>query len=245
MAPWQSRAQVPASQAPTATVQTPATPGETENQQAARRALAAKQVKQQEHQRILGILPEFNTSNISNAVPLTARQKFALAFKSATDPATFGITAFTAGLNQAEDSYREYGQGVEGFAKYWGASYADTFDGTILGNALFPALLHEDPRYFRKGTGSFGSRLLYSVLTTVRSRSDKGNWVPNFGNVFGNLAAGGISNLYYPASDRGVGLTFQRAFVVTAEGALGALLFEFWPDVSHKVHKKKAAQLSP
>lgn len=206
---------------------------------ASRRALAEKQIKAQEHQRILGIVPEFNTSNISNAVPLTAKQKFKLAFKSATDPATFLVSGFTAGINQAEDSYREYGQGVEGYAKYWGASYADSFDGTMLGNALFPALLHEDPRYFRKGTGSIGSRAWYSVLTTVRSRSDSGNWVPNVGNLMGNIAAGGISNFYYPEEDRGVGLTFQRAFIVTAEGTLGALFYEFWPDVSHKLHKKK------
>lgn len=204
-----------------------------------RKALAEKQIKAQEHQRILGVVPEFNISNLQNAAPLTAKQKFKLAFRSAVDPATFAISAFTAGLNQAEDSYREYGQGVQGFAKYWGASYADSFDGTMLGNAVFPSLLHEDPRYFRKGTGSFGSRAWYAMLTTVRCKSDSGNWVPNAGNLLGNIAAGGISNLYYPASDRGVELTFQRAFIVTAEGALGALFYEFWPDVLHKVHKPK------
>lgn len=210
-----------------------------------RKALAEKQLKAQEHQRILGIVPEFNTSNLTNAVPLTTKQKFKLAFRSAIDPATFGVSAFTAGLNQLTDSYREYGQGVGGFAKYWGASYADSFDGTMLGNAVFPALLHEDPRYFRKGTGSFGSRAWYSIMTTVRCRSDSGAWVPNFGNVMGNLAAGGISNFYYPESDRGVGLTFQRAFIVTAEGALGALFYEFWPDVVHKARKKKVNPSAP
>ncbi len=226
------------------TVPLPVQPGvsqQEEDAEAARKALAEKQIKAQEHQRILGIVPEFNTSNISNAAPLTAKQKFKLAFKTATDPATFLVSAFTAGVGMAEDDYRDYGQGVEGYAKYWGASYADSFDGTILGNAVFPALLHEDPRYFRKGTGSFRSRLLYSVLSTVRCRSDNGNWVPNAGNLLGNLAAGGIANTYYPASDRGAGLTFQRAFIVTAEGSIGALFFEFWPDISHKVHKPKPA----
>ncbi len=220
----------------------PSQPGQsqTEEQEAAeRKALAEKQLKQQEHQRILGIWPAFNTSNVSDAVPLTAKQKFKLAFKSATDPATFGISAFTAGINMAQGSYHEYGGGVEGYAKYWGASYADSFDGTMLGNALFPALLREDPRYFRKGTGSFVARTWYAVISTVRCKDDSGRWVPNFGNVMGNLAAGGISNLYYPSEDRGVGLTFQRAAVVTAEGVVGAMLFEFWPDIVHKARKKK------
>lgn len=217
-------------------------PGQTQSdidQDEARRALAEKQIKAQEHQRILGIVPEFNTSNVSNAAPLTVKQKFKLAFRSATDPATIMVAGLTAGFSMVGDNYPEYGQGVEGFAKYWGASYADTFDGTMLGNALFPALLHEDPRYFRKGTGSFGSRLWYSVLTTVRCKDDSGKWVPNAGNLMGNLAAGGIANLYYPESARGAGLTVERAFVVTAEGALGAMFYEFWPDVLHKMRKNK------
>jgi hypothetical protein len=220
----------------------PTEPGRVQRQTddaATRKALAEKQIKAQEHQRILGIVPEFNTSNVFNAVPLTRKQKFKLAFKSATDPATFLVSGLTAGIDQAEDSYREYGQGVGGFAKYWGASYADSFDGTLLGNALFPSLLHEDPRYFRKGTGSIVSRVWYSALTTVRCRNDSGNWVPNVGNLMGNLAAGGISNLYYPEADRGAELTFQRAFIVTAEGAIGALVYEFWPDIARKARKHK------
>jgi hypothetical protein len=220
-------------------VEQPAQSQKTAEDRKARKELAEQQIRAQEHQRILGIVPEFNISNLSDAVPLTTKQKFKLAFKSATDPATFMVSAFTAGINQADDSYHEYRQGVEGFAKYWGASYADTFDGTMLGNAVFPALLHEDPRYFRKGTGSFASRAWYSLLSTVRTRNDSGQWVPNAGNLLGNIAAGGIANLYYPESDRGAELTFQRAFIVTAEGALGALFYEFWPDVVHKARKKK------
>jgi hypothetical protein len=206
--------------------------------EAARRERAREQIRQQEHQRILGIVPEFNTTNVSNAVPLTAGQKFSLAFKSAVDPATFLVSALSAGFGQLSDTYHDYGEGPEGFAKYWGAAYADTFDGTMLGNAVFPALLHEDPRYFRKGAGSFKSRFGWAVMSTVRCKNDSGNWVPNYGNVLGNLAAGGIANLYYPQEDRGLALTFQRALVVTAEGALGSLFYEFWPDVVHKLRKK-------
>jgi hypothetical protein len=184
----------------------------------------------------------FNTTSIPDAVSLTAGQKFALAFRTAVDPVTFLIAALDGGYGQFTDNYRSYGQGVEGFMKYWGASYADSFDGTMLGNAAFPALLHEDPRYFRKGVGSFRSRLGYALLSTVRAKTDAGNWGPNFGNVLGNIAAGGIANVYYPANDRGVGLTFERAFTVTAEGVLGAVFNEFWPDVIRHYRNKHGTE---
>ncbi len=116
--------------------------------------LAEKQLKQQEHQRILGIMPAFNAANSGTALPLSPSQKFRLAFKSATDPFTFAFASVDAGINQLQDDYHGYGQGVAGYSKRFGASYLDTFDGTILGNALLPVLFHQDPRYFRRGTGS-------------------------------------------------------------------------------------------
>ncbi len=201
--------------------------------------IAEEQIKHQEHQRILGVFPSFNVSNIPDAAPLNAKQKFQLALKSATDPVTFGIAAFDAGLSQWENDFAGYGQGAQGYFKRWGASYADTFDGAMLGNALFPVLFHQDPRYFRKRVGLKKARLWYAIESTFRAKSDSGHWQPNFSNLLGNIAAGGIANLYYPSTDRGVGLTFDRAATVTAEGALGAIFVEFWPDVSRKLRKKK------
>jgi hypothetical protein len=99
-------------------------------------------------------------------------------------------------------------------------------------------LLREDPRYFRKGSGTIKHRLLYSISTTVWTRRDNGTWGLNYANVLGNIAAGGLANLYYPSTDRGVGLTFQRAFTVTAEGMIGAVFVEFWPDISSKLHHR-------
>lgn len=199
---------------------------------------AARQVKQQEHQRILGIFPNFNSSYVPDAVALTSKHKFELALKAALDPVTFGVAAVDAGISQLENDYAGYGQGAQGYFKRWGASYADSFDGGLLGNAVFPSLLHQDPRYFRKGEGSFSSRLWYAIGTTVRCKGDNGKWQPNYSNILGNIAAGGISNLYYPSTDRGAGLTFERAFTVTAEGSIGAILVEFWPDISRKFHHK-------
>ena len=220
------------------TPQNPQKPGQLAPSPKTRQQLAAEQLKRQEHQRVLGIFPSFNMSNIPDAVAMTPKQKFELALKSALDPVTFIIAGADAGISQWEDDYHGYGQGAEGYFKRWGASYADTFDGDMLGNALFPVLFHQDPRYFRKGVGSAKSRLVYALLTTVRARGDSGHWQPNFSNVLGNLAAGGLANLYYPASDRGAALTFERAFTVTAEGAGGAVFLEFWPDISRKFRKK-------
>lgn len=223
----------------TAATPAPQSPAEAETQR--KKLKGAAEVHAQEHQRILGVMPNFNTSNVPDAEPLTARQKFELAAKGALDPFTFAVAGLDAGLSQAENNFPEYGQGGLGYAKRFGASYADSFDSTMIGNALFPVLLKQDPRYFRKGTGSFARRFLYAVMSTVKCKNDNGRWAPNYSNVLGNIAAGGISNLYYPPADRGAGLTFQRAATVTAEGALGAVFIEFWPDISRKLFSRQSA----
>ena len=206
---------------------------------------AAQQIKQQETQRILGVVPNFNTSYVQDAAPLSRKQKFSLAFHSSIDVGTILVAAVDAAYGQATDGFPAYGQGAQGYGKYLGASYADTFDGTMLGNALFPVLLKQDPRFFRKGTGSFTSRLLYAVGTTFWCKNDNGGRGPNYSNLLGNIAAGGISNLYYPAAQRGVGLTFERGFVVTGEGAIGGVFEEFWPDIARKVLKNRMTKLQP
>jgi hypothetical protein len=199
---------------------------------------AQRELDAQKKQHLFGVVPTYNAVISGKAVPLNARQKFDLAFKSAITPYQFALVGLVAGIGQAQDSFPEYGQGMEGYAKRFGAGYADAFNGAILGNALFPALLHQDPRYFRKGAGSFKSRLWYAIGTTVRCRGDNGKWQPNISNLTGNIAAGGISNLYYPESDRGVGLAFERGVVVTAEGAFGAVLLEFAPDIQGWASRK-------
>ncbi len=207
---------------------------------------AEQQLKVQEHQRIMGVIPNFNTVNIQNAVPLSPKQKFSLALRSAVDPFEFVAAGVLAGWGQLENDNAGYGQGAEGYAKRYGASYTDSADGVLWGNAIFPVLLHEDPRYFRRGTGSFRSRFLYAISTTVWTRNDNGTWGPNYANVLGNITAGGISNFYYPSDNRGVGLTFEGAATVTAEGALGALGVEFWPDISRKLfHTRDRAPVAP
>lgn len=204
---------------------------------------AQEELKKEEHQRIMGVVPNFNTTDNQHAAPLTSKQKFELDLRSSVDPFVFVAAGLDAGEEQAEDTFPEYGQGAKGYAKRFGASYADTFDGNLWGNAILPSLLHEDPRYFRMGTGTFKHRLLYALATNVWSKRDNGTWGPNYANVGGNFIGGGISNLYYPASDRGFGLTVTRALTVTAEGGIGSVFVEFWPDVSrHLSHRQNTAQ---
>jgi hypothetical protein len=197
-----------------------------------------EQLKKEEKQRVLGILPEFNVSRIPDAVPLTAKQKFGLAFKTLTDPGTFFFAGVVAGIAQAQNSFPGYGQGAAGYGKRFGATYLDSFDGAMIGNAMLPALLHQDPRYFRKGKGNFASRFGYALLSTFRCKSDSGNWQPNYSNLLGNFAAGAVSNLYYPADQRGLVSTYQRTIVVSAQGAIGASISEFWPDIAQHLRKR-------
>ena len=198
--------------------------------------IAEEQIKEQEKQRTAGILPAFNVSYRGDAVSMSAGQKMKLAFRSATDPVTFGAAFLVAGYHEAKDDDKGFGWGPEGYGKRAGAAYLDAFDGGMIGNGILPSILHQDPRYFRLGHGATSHRLLYAVATTVICKHDNtGKWEPNYSNVGGNLIAGGISNLYYPSNESGIGQTFSNGLIVTAEGGFGSVLQEFWPDISRKL----------
>jgi len=189
--------------------------------------VATAQIRAQEKQRVLGVIPNFYVSYISDAVPLGSKQKFELAWKTMIDPITFALTAATAGAQQAQNDFSGYGQGAEGYAKRFGASYADNAAGTFIGGAILPSLLKQDPRYFYKGTGSTRSRLLYAITRSVICRGDNHRWQPNYSAILGSLASGGISNLYYPEKDRGAALVFENALVSTGEDAIVNVFQEF------------------
>jgi hypothetical protein len=196
---------------------------------------AEEQIKEQEKQRVVGVLPQFNISYRPDAVSMTAEQKIRLSFRSAIDPVAFATAFVAAGYHEAMDDDKGFGWGIEGYGKRSGAAYVDAFDGNIIGNGLLPALLHQDPRYFRLGHGTVTHRLLYSLATNVIAKHDNtGKWQPNYSNVAGNIISGAISNLYYPADGSGVSQTFTNGFIVTAEGGIGSIFDEFWPDVSRK-----------
>ena len=197
---------------------------------------AEKQIKEEEKQRLLGVVENFNTSYRPDAVSLTAGEKMRLAFRAAIDPANIAVASLVAGYGEAADSDSGFPWGASGFGERVGAKYLDIFDGTILSNGIFPALFRQDPRYFRMGHGSMRRRVLYAMATTVICKHDNtGKWELNYSNVLGNIASGAISNLYYPAQESGLGLTISNGLIVTAEGTGGAIFQEFWPDLSRKL----------
>jgi hypothetical protein len=190
--------------------------------------VAEEQIKVEEKQRVLGMIPNFYVSYDPHAVPLTSKQKFKLASKTVIDPVTFVFVAGTAGVLHAEDHFSAYGQGAEGYGKRFGAVYADTVFGTYIGAAILPSILKQDPRYFYKGTGSVRSRFFYAIAGAVICKGDNGRWQANYSNILGSLAAGGISNLYYPEQDRnGAGLTLENGVIGLGATAVSNLFQEF------------------
>jgi hypothetical protein len=193
-----------------------------------RRDVAEEEIHEEEKQRVLGAIPNFYVSYSRDPEPLSSGQKYRLAWRTSVDPISIVISAGIAGVEQSQNAFSGYGQGTGGYAKRFGAVYADGFVGTFLADAVFPSLLHQDPRYFYKGTGSIRSRALHAIASVVICKGDNGHWQPNYSNVLGNLAAAGISNVYYPASDReGAELTIRNSLIGTGAGAVGALFQEF------------------
>lgn len=223
--------QRPTAQPPAVTTQSAAAPTQTLSQH----EKAEQQLKEQEKQRVMGIVPAFNVSYESDAASLTRTQKIRLALRTSIDPVTFGIAMVAAGYHEADNDQNGFPWGAKGYGERAGAAYLDTFSSNMIGNGILPALLHQDPRYFRMGHGRASRRLFYAVAAAFVCKHDNtGKWEPNYSNVAGNIASGALSNVYYPANDSGVGLAVTNGLIVTAEGAFGAIFQEFWPDVSRK-----------
>lgn len=192
----------------------------------------------------MGVMATFNTTRNKDAAPLSSGQKFQLFFKSATDPWPFMLAGVVAGIGQADNGTPEWGQGVQGYAKRFGSSYSDYFIGNFFGNAVLPSVLHEDPRYFQKGTGSVPGRILWAASSTVWCKRDRGGWGPNWSNVVGNLIGSAIGRAYHPPSDRTVTDTITDGLTVTAEGIVGSEVIEFWPDMVRSYRRKHAEKLA-
>jgi hypothetical protein len=188
--------------------------------------IARQQVEVEEKQRVLGFIPNFYVVYDRNPVPLTSKLKFDLALKTSIDPITFLGSAVVAGFDQAADLH-DYQQGAKGYGQRFGAAYADGLTDIMIGGAILPAILHQDPRYFYQGTGTNKSRLLHALSTPFICRGDNGRLQPNYSSLGGYLAAGAISNAYYPASNRGPGLVFSTAFIDIAANMANGVLQEF------------------
>lgn len=188
--------------------------------------IASEQVRIEERQRVFGVIPNFYVAYDRDAVPLTAKLKFKLALRASTDPVMVAAAAFTAGLEQAGDT-PNYGQGAKGYGQRMGALYANGFTDIMVGEAILPSLLHQDPRYFYQGTGTKRSRAFHALSSPFICKGDNGKWEPNVSSIGGDLAAGAISNIYYPQSNRGAGIVFGNALITTGGRMLNGLVQEF------------------
>jgi hypothetical protein len=188
--------------------------------------IAIEQVKAQEKQRGFAIIPNFYAVYDSNPAPMSTALKFNLALRVVWDPFTLGGTSMLAGIGQATDS-PDYVQGAKGFGERFGANYANNLTDIMLDGAILPSLLHQDPRYFYKGTGTTKARAAHVLSSLFVSRGDNGNLQPNYSGVGGDLASSAISNLYYPRANRGAGLVFQGFATITAIHLAVRMLDEF------------------
>lgn len=229
--------------------QSPVAPGsaQTTSQPPTPRTETEKEIeKKEQDQRMLGVVPMFTVTSRRDAPPLSSTGKLHLFVRSAFDPFEYAAAGLQAGINQAENEFPEYGLGGAGFAKRYGAALGDQISSGFFANYAYPVLLKEDPRYFRLGQGSVPHRIGYSLAQEFVVHTDSGKRTFNFSNALGAVSAGGLSNLYYPDSSRGFGLTMSRAGISLLYGSVGGLADEFWPDIQRKFFSKhRTSQNAP
>lgn len=171
--------------------------------------VAAQQLKVEEHQRVLGFIPNIYVTYEPHPEPLTAKMKFHLAYKGLTHPTFFAFEALWAGVEQAANT-PNYRLGAQGYGERFGANLASGSSEALFGNAILPSLLHQDPRYFYRGSGTKGSRAWHAIIAPFVCQGDNGKLQPNYSQWGGSLISASLSNTYYPGSNRGADLIFRN-----------------------------------
>lgn len=189
--------------------------------------------------RIFGVIPNYRSHpSLKDAQPLTAGDKFKLAARDSFDPGTFLLTGLFAGIGQASNSTPSYGQGMAGYGRYYGSTYGDFMIGNVMTEGVYPSLLHQDPRYFRRGTGSSRSRLGYAMGQIFITHGDNRKTQFNFSEVGGNATAVAISNAYNPDNRTASNAVAKLAIQLGVDMA-GNILKEFTPDLYRRFRSKK------
>ncbi len=190
--------------------------------------IAAEQIKAEEKQRFIGVIPNFYISYVHDPAPMTTKQKFSLASRDTFDPVSLIGVGLAAGIEQANDRFPGYGYGAAGYGKRFAAQFGDGRTSNFLSHAVFPSIFHQDPRYFYQGTGTIKSRLIHAASYAIITRGDNGKPMPNYSYFLGDIGSGALSNLYYPHADRGIGLVFTNAAIGIAGKAGGTIVREFF-----------------
>jgi hypothetical protein len=197
-----------------------------------------------ESKRLLWVVPNYRTApSIKDFEPITPKQKFTIASQDAFDRGTIALAAMFGGVGQLSNSNSSFGQGVAGYGRYFGTAYGDLVIGDYMTEGVFPSLLHQDPRYFRKGSGSGWSRLGYAAGQIFWTHGDSGKGQFNYSELLGNSVAVAISNSYY-ADNRTAGDGVSKLGSQLAVDAMANILKEFWPEISHKFGSKHKAAKS-
>lgn len=210
-------------------------------QTADRAASADPNVPDPQEKRLFGIIPNFRTSpSLANYKPLTTSEKFKIASEDSFDRGTFLLAAAFAGKSQLSNANPSFGQGVGGYAHYFATSYADWAIGDYMTEAVFPTMLHQDPRYFRKGTGSGFGRLVYAMGQIFWTHTDSGGHTFNFSEIGGNAAAVAISQAYYP-ENRNAGDAGSKLAVQVGVDMASNVMKEFYPDLIRLLRRKHSS----
>jgi hypothetical protein len=222
----------PPTPAPTGSDQTQQKPSSSNAQNS---SLEGKQTK-----RILGIVPNFRSVSVDQKLPPeTVKEKFKESSEDAFDYSDFIFVGILSGVDQAEDTYPEFHQGLVGYGRYYWHSLADQADEDYQVEFVFPSLLHQDSRYYTLGRGGFAKRILYAFSRIAITRTDNGNRSFNASEVVGAGAAAGISDLYYPSRERTWTKTGQRWVLDMGLDGATFSFKEFWPDLNNKFFHQK------
>jgi len=196
---------------------------------------------QPEGKRIFGIIPNYRTSpSLAEYEPLTPKKKFMVATQDSFDRGTVVLAAAFAGEGQLTNANRSFGQGTAGYARYFGTAYADLVIGDYMTEAIYPTILHQDPRYFRRGTGSGWSRFGYAVGQIFWTHADTSRGQFNFSEILGNSTAVAISNAYYQ-DNRDPANAVSKLGIQIGVDMAGNVLKEFWPDLDRKLFRRHHA----
>jgi hypothetical protein len=193
---------------------------------------------QQIDKRVFGVLPNYRTADGALPYrPITRTQKMTIAAKDSFDWPVYITSGLFSTLYQLEDQNPSFGQGMKGYAKRYGTAYGDQMIGNMMTEGIMPSLLHEDPRYFRRGVGTKKSRFAYALTRIFVTRTDSGGRRFNFSEVVGNAGAVAISNAYYPDT-RNFSDNIQKLGIQLATDAFSQVAKEFWPDIKRKLFQK-------
>jgi len=196
---------------------------------------------QPEDKRIFWIIPNYRTSpSLHPYKPLTPTEKFKIATEDSFDRGTAALALLFGGEAQLTNATPAFGQGVKGYARYLGTSYADFVIGDMMTEAIYPVMLHQDPRYFRRGTGSTWSRLASAAGQIFWTHTDSDHTRFNFSEIIGNSTAVAISTTYYPNNRTAADAVSKLGGQLGVDMAAN-ILKEFWPDISRKLSRKQRA----